>query len=47
MQSKSRLEATKTPPWTSLTPSLQTASKDSAKIFKILMSGIIRVHSPK
>ena len=40
MQSKSRLKATKTPPWASLTLSFRTASKDSGKISEFLMSGV-------
>ena len=40
VQSKSRLKATKTPPWASLTLAFRTALNDSGKISEFLMSGV-------
>ena len=47
MQSESRLKATKTPPWASLTLSFQTASKDSGKNSEFLMKRVNHDSFPK
>ena len=47
VQGKSRLKATKTPPWASFTLSFWTASKDSGKISEFLMLGLTKIHSSK
>ena len=47
MQSKSCLKAIKTPPWASLALSFRTASKDSGKISKCLISGVNQDSFPK